>query len=124
MLTSLEEIRARAPHARVLVIGYPDIGSPTGSGCWPRLPFSWHDLDYLNRTESELNATLARDASAVGDIYVDMATPSASHNACTDDDTRWVAPITVSAGSFPLHPSAAGMAGMARVLEEAIGEHR
>jgi lysophospholipase L1-like esterase len=120
VLTSLEEIRARAPHARVFVIGYPDIVPPTGSGCWPRLPFSRHDVGYLNEVERELNATLAGDAATAGDVYVDMATPSASRNACTDDHTRWVAPITISAGRYPLHPSAAGMAAMAQIVEKAF----
>ncbi|HZM55906.1 MAG TPA: SGNH/GDSL hydrolase family protein [Acidimicrobiales bacterium] len=118
--TALEEIRARAPHARVFVIGYPDIVPPSGSGCWPVLPFSGHDLDYLRGIEGDLNATLARDAVAADDVYVDMATPSASHNACTSDDTRWVEPIVPSPGSYPLHPSTAGMSGMARVLEGAV----
>jgi len=120
VMTSLEEIRARAPHARVFVVGYPDIVPPTGSGCWPRLPFSEQELGYLNGVEGELNATLARDAATAGDVYVDMATPSASHNACTDDDTRWVAPIAISAGRYPLHPSTGGMAAMAQIVERAF----
>jgi hypothetical protein len=49
-----------------------------------------------------------------------MATPSASHSACTSDDTRWVEPIVPSPGSYPLHPDATGMAGMAQVLEAAM----
>ena len=117
---SLDEIRARAPHARVYVIGYPDIVPPRGPGCWPRLPFSTHDVGYLNGVESELNATLARDAAAAGDVYVDIAGPSSSHNACTDDDTRWVVPIAISAGRYPLHPSASGMAAMAQIVEKAF----
>lgn len=120
VLASLEEIRARAPHARVLVVGYPDILPPTGSGCWPRLPFSPRELVYLGDVEGQLNATLARDAATAGDVYVDTATPSASHNACTDDHTRWVVPVTLSAGKFPLHPSALGMAATARLVEKAL----
>jgi len=113
----LKEIRARSPHARVFVVGYPDIVPPIGSGCWPRLPFSAHDLGYLRGVEEDLNATLAEDATAAGDVYVDMASPSASHNACTSEDTRWVESIVPSPAGYPLHPSAAGMAGMALVLE-------
>jgi lysophospholipase L1-like esterase len=113
----LTEIRARARHARVFVVGYPDIVPLNGSGCWPRLPFSAHDLGYLRGVEADLNSTLAKDAKAANDIYVDMAAPSASHTACTPEDTRWVDSIVPSPGSYPLHPSAAGMAGMAAVLE-------
>ena len=117
---SLADINARAPHASVFVIGYPDIVPPSGSGCWPKLPFSASDLDYLRGVEEDLNRSLASDAAAAGDDFVDMATPSASHGACTSADTRWVEPIVPLSGGFPLHPSAEGMAGMARVLEGAV----
>ena len=118
--TVLKEIRARTRHARVLVVGYPDIVPVTGSGCWPRLPFSTRDLAYLRAVQVGLNAALAKDAMAAHDVYVDMAAPSASHNACTSEDTRWVDSIVPSPGSYPLHPSAAGMAGMAGVFERVL----
>lgn len=117
---SLAEIRARAPHARVFVVGYPDIIPATGSGCWPRLPFSGHDVAYLRSVEGLLNATLAGDAARSRAAFVDMATPSATHASCASAATRWVEPVIPSRGTFPLHPSAAGMAGMARVLAAAM----
>ena len=116
----LTDVRSRAPQARVFVIGYPDIVPASGRGCWPMLPFSSPDLDYVRSIEADLNDTLSSDASAAGDGYVNMATPSADHNACTSATSRWVEPIVPSPGTFPLHPSAVGMAGMARVLEGAI----
>jgi lysophospholipase L1-like esterase len=115
--TVLDDIRARAHRAQVFVIGYPQIVPPTGSGCWPRLPFSAADTTFLRGVESALDSTLAHAAAAAGDHYVDMATPSAAHNACTSHTTRWVEPLLASRHTFPVHPSAAGMAGMASVLE-------
>jgi hypothetical protein len=117
---SLTDIRERAPHARVFVVGYPDVVPPDGSGCWPRLPYSAHDLGFLRGVESDLNATLAADAAAAGDVFVDMATPSAGHSGCASTASRWVEPLLATRGTFPLHPTAAGMAGMAKVLEAAI----
>ena len=117
---SLREIRARAPHARVFVIGYPDVLPPSGPGCWPKLPFSAHDLAYLRGIEMGLDSTLAGDAHAAHDVFVDTATPSASHDACTTAASRWVAPLVLSSKSFPLHPTAVGMAGMAQLLERAV----
>jgi lysophospholipase L1-like esterase len=116
----LTDVRSLDPQARVFVVGYPDIVPANGRGCWPMLPFSSPDLDYVRGIEADLNDTLSHDASAAGDGYVNMATPSAAHNACTSATTRWVEPIVPSPGTFPLHPSAVGMAGMARVLEGAI----
>jgi lysophospholipase L1-like esterase len=118
--TSLAEIRFLAPRARVLVVGYPDIVPSTGSGCWPKLPFSTSDLNFVRTIENDLNGTLSRDAEAAGDGFVNMAAPSASHDACTAVDSRWVEPLVPLHGSYPLHPSAEGMVGMARVLEGAV----
>lgn len=120
----LAAIRQRAHRARVLVIGYPDIVPASGSGCWPALPFTATDLGYLRTVEDGLNAALATDAAAAGDDYVDMATPSTGHSACTSKATRWVEPILPSPGSYPLHPDATGMAGMAQVLEAAVRSGR
>jgi lysophospholipase L1-like esterase len=116
----LGEIRVRAPRAAVFVVGYPDIVPPTGSGCWPRLPFTAGDVGFLRGTEAELDSALATAAAGAGDHYVDTATPSADHSACAPSATRWVEPVVPSRGSYPLHPDATGMAGMARVVEAAL----
>jgi lysophospholipase L1-like esterase len=118
--TILSDIRARAHNARVFVIGYPDVVPPSGSGCWPDLPFTRSDLSYLRGVEANLNSMLSTVARAAGDVYVNMAAPSAAHSACTGRNTRWVSPILPSPGTYPLHPDANGMAGMARVLEAAM----
>ena len=116
----LDAIRHRDRHARVFVVGYPSILPPSGPGCWPLLPFSATDAAFLRGVESRLNTTLADAAAAAGDTYVDTATASADHDACTGDDTRWVEPVVPSPHTYPLHPSAVGMAGMAGLLEQAI----
>jgi GDSL-like Lipase/Acylhydrolase family len=117
---TLAAIRLRARHAKIFVVGYPDIVPPTGAGCWPKLPFTRDDVAFLRGIETNLNAALEADAAAAGDVFVNMATPSADHSACTSRQTRWVEPIVPSPGSYPLHPDATGMAGMAQVLESAI----
>jgi lysophospholipase L1-like esterase len=116
----LREVRERSPGATVFVVGYPDILPPTGSGCWPSLPFRTSDLNFLRHVEAQLDAALATAAANEGAHYVDTATPSSSHSACTPAGTRWVEPVVPTAGTFPLHPDATGMAGTAAVLEDAI----
>jgi lysophospholipase L1-like esterase len=116
----LRQIRQRSPRASVFVVGYPDIVPPAGSGCWPRLPFTDGDVGFLRGTEAELNSALATAATDSGDHYVDTATPSAGHSACASRAARWVEPVLPSPGSYPLHPDAAGMAGMALALETAL----
>ena len=116
----LAQVRERSPGAKVFVIGYPDILPPTGSGCWPSLPFRVGDLNFLRGVEARLNAALASAAAGAGDHYVDMATPSETHSACAAPATRWVEGVLHPAQSYPLHPDATGMAAMAAVLESAM----
>src|ERR1700735_124928 len=80
--TALADIRARAPMARVFVVGYPDIVPASGSGCWPKVPFSSADLSFVRGIEDDLNATLHHAATAAGDEFVNMANASAAHSAC------------------------------------------
>jgi lysophospholipase L1-like esterase len=116
----LAAIRARAPGARVFVIGYPQLVPASGPGCWPSLPFTGTDVHYLAGVERGLNAALATAAARAGDRFVDMAGPSADHDACTPAATRWVEPLLATPGTYPLHPDATGMDGMAGVLEQAM----
>ena len=84
-------------------------------------PSAATDLAFLRGVEAELDSALASRGRGAGDDYVDMATPSADHNACTSDGhpvgrARRFPPRA----AYPLHPDAAGMAGMAAVLEGAM----
>jgi lysophospholipase L1-like esterase len=116
----LAAIRTRAPGARVFVIGYPQLVPASGPGCWPFLPFTGTDVRYLAGVERGLDAALASAAAAAGDRFVDLAGPSADHDACTPPATRWVEPLLATPGTYPLHPDAAGMEGMAGVVERAM----
>ncbi len=117
----IQGIRARAPHARIYVVGYPAILPETGGGCWPSLPLSNADLPWLRAKNKELNAMLATQASANGAHYVDVYTPGIGHDACQDDGTRWVEPIIPSGlQAAPVHPNATGMAGMAQAVAARI----
>ena len=44
----LAGIHARSPHARVLIVGYPDGLPVNGSSCWPTVPLSSGDVTYFN----------------------------------------------------------------------------
>jgi GDSL-like Lipase/Acylhydrolase family len=120
----LVAIKRLAPRAKVFVVGYPDLVPPTGSGCWPELPFTASDISYLRGVEADLNAALRSAAASNGDSFVDMAGPSADHSACAAKSARWVEPVFTARGVYPLHPNAAGMAGMAQVLSAAMRSPR
>ncbi len=113
---TIQGIRARAPQAEVLVVGYPD-GLPTnGSSCWPLVPISAGDITYFNGLETSLNTVLRNTANANGAKYVDTFTSSIGHDACKASGTAWVNGIVPTSAAFPLHPNKAGEQNMANQL--------
>ena len=116
----LTQIRHRAPHARVYVVGYPDLLPGSGDTCAHTLGITQGDLTFLNNEEIRLNSALRHDAEAAGDGYVDTYTPSSGHNACSAEGSRWMEPLLPASPAAPLHPNAAGEQGMADAVMQAI----
>ncbi len=116
----LGDIHRLAPNAQVFLLGYPAIMPPTGSGCWPQMPFTYADVPYLRAKEVQLNNTLAQVAAAGGATYVDTYTGSTGHNACTSEGRRWIEPFLPASPAAPVHPNAAGEAAMASFVSAAL----
>jgi lysophospholipase L1-like esterase len=117
--STIQGIHARAPHAKVLVVGYPDGLPQNGSTCYPIVPFSSGDVAYFNSLELQLNAVLTQAAQANGATYVDTFTSSVGHDACKGS-AAWVNGIVPTSVAFPLHPNQAGEANMAKQVEGSL----
>ncbi len=117
---ALATIRQRAPHARLLVVGYPDILPVRGNGCWPEVTVARGDLPYLRGVETGLNAMLKAQAARAGATFVDTYTPSVGHDACQRAGTKWMEGLIPTSAALPLHPNALGEAAMAREIEAAL----
>jgi lysophospholipase L1-like esterase len=117
---TLTQIRERAPHARVYVVGYPDLLPAGGGGCGGALGITAGDIAFLNREEVRLNGALEQVARAAGDGYVDTYTPSQGHDACSAPASRWLEPLLTTSAAAPLHPNAAGERAMADAVVEAV----
>jgi lysophospholipase L1-like esterase len=117
---ALTQIRQRAPHARVYVVGYPDLFPAAGGACAHTLGITAGDIAFLNTEELRLNAMLQQNARAAGDGYADTYTASMGHNACTPEASRWIEPLIPTAPAAPLHPNAVGEQGMAHTVAQAI----
>jgi lysophospholipase L1-like esterase len=121
LAAALRRIHDLAPHARVLVIGYPDLlPASDGGACAGVLGITSGDVAYLNNEELQLNRMLSSQATAAGDVYVDTYTPSIGHDACAAPSVRWIEPLVVAAPTAPMHPNAAGQQGIAHDVEQAI----
>jgi lysophospholipase L1-like esterase len=113
----LRGIHARAPAARVLLVGYPDILPSGGDGCWPEMPIAFGDVPYLRGVEISLNQMLARTAAANGATFVDTYTATIGHAACQSPAVKDVEGLIPTSLAYPFHPNRRGEQVMAaRVL--------
>jgi lysophospholipase L1-like esterase len=120
----LNGIHRRSPHARVLVVGYPDLFPEDGVGCTSaKVPLAAGDFSYLRDKEKELNAMLARQARRAGAAYVDTYTPTIGHDLCRPADQRWIETFAPDSPAAPAHPNAAGESAMARAVTSAVSHH-
>jgi len=54
LVKALRAVRAKAPKARVAILGYPWI-VPSSVGCFPQLPLATGDVPYLRHLQATLN---------------------------------------------------------------------
>ncbi|MGH8861757.1 MAG: SGNH/GDSL hydrolase family protein [Jatrophihabitantaceae bacterium] len=112
LVKALKAVRAKAPHARVAILGYPWI-MPAGGGCFPQMPVATGDVPYLRHLEATLNDAVRRAAAATGAGYVDLSTVSNGHDACQAPGVRWVEPALFGTNPVIVHPNALGEFQMA-----------
>jgi lysophospholipase L1-like esterase len=108
----LEGIRARSPHATVLLVGYLRILPPT-LGCYPVLPIARGDVPYLDGLEQRLTAILAGQAAHHGAVFVDSYANSLGRDACQLPGVKWVEGTVPTSPAYPVHPNATGMHAVA-----------
>jgi lysophospholipase L1-like esterase len=120
---ALTQVRHRAPHARVYLVGYPDLLPAAGGTCGHALGITQGDVAFLNDEALQLNSALRQDAQDAGATYVDTYGPSVGHDACSDPDSRWIEPLVPASPAAPLHPNAAGEQGMADAVSRAITDN-
>ncbi|MGW6694616.1 SGNH/GDSL hydrolase family protein [Rhodococcus sp. NPDC054953] len=120
LVQALRDVRARAPHAQVVIVGYPRL-LPTDGGCAPAMPLAAGDIPYLNDLQDTLNAAVAAAAAETGSVYVDMAQASLGRDGCQPAGQRWVEPMIGATQPVPVHPNATGERALADAVLAAIG---
>ncbi|MEU6440819.1 SGNH/GDSL hydrolase family protein [Streptomyces sp. NPDC047046] len=121
----LRRIHRRAPHARVVLVGYPDLFPEDGVACTSAtVPLAAGDFPYLRDKEKELNAMLAREARRGGARYVDTYGPTVGHDLCRPTGTRWIETFAPQPPAAPLHPNAAGESAMAGAVTHSLPGRR
>jgi hypothetical protein len=111
------QIRTRAPNARVVVVGYPRLFN--GEECNAGSRISPSEQSALNATADLLATTIAGRAAAHGFGFVDVRSAFTGHAVC--DDAEWLnglsSPILES-----YHPNTTGQAaGYTPLVGNALG---
>jgi hypothetical protein len=112
LVNALRAVRAKAPGAKVAILGYPWIMPPT-RGCFLKMPVAPGDVPYVRGIQATLNDAVKRAAAATGATYVDFSTVSEGHDACQAAGVRWIEPVLGGSNPVIVHPNALGESQMA-----------
>ncbi|MER6026122.1 SGNH/GDSL hydrolase family protein [Streptomyces sp. NPDC001851] len=120
--SALHSVRAKAPGARIAVLGYPWITpAKADPSCFAQLPVASGDVPYLHALQAHLNAVVRRAAEETGATYVDFSQASEGHDACQAVGTRWIEPLLFGQNIVPVHPNALGEQRMAERTMSVLG---
>lgn len=111
--TTYADVRAAAPSARVLVVGYPHLFTATGTTCGFNLLTSSHEKS-LNQTADLLDGVIATAAAGHGFGFVDPRSAFGSHELCSS--SPWLNNVTIPTQES-YHPNIPGEAGYASLIE-------
>lgn len=120
LVNSLAAVEARAPQARIGILGYPWITPATG-GCFDKMPVAKGDVPYVRGIQATLNDAVRRAAEATGATYVDLNAASEGHDACKPIGVRWVEPVLQGTNPVIVHPNALGESQMAAQAIAVLG---
>ena len=120
LVKALGAVRAKAPSARVAILGYPWI-MPASGGCFDKMPVATGDVPYLRGIQATLNDAVRRAAAATGAIYVNLNKVSEGHDACKPIGVRWVEPVLQGTNPVIVHPNALGEREMAARAMTVLG---
>jgi lysophospholipase L1-like esterase len=115
----IDEVRAEAPKARIVLAGYGTLIRP--GGCFPGQPVLPHDSDYLQAKFNELDDRQRVLAADKGIEYFDTRPMSQGHDICAPQAARFFEGYRVKDPAVPLHPTAFGATTEGDALAGFIG---
>ncbi|MFC7791041.1 SGNH/GDSL hydrolase family protein [Streptomyces cinereoruber] len=117
-VTTLKQIKQRAPHAEVFVVGYGNYIRP--GGCFPTQPIWDVDATYIQGAVDHLSATLRTTARQHGATFVDTYSLGVGHDSCAAPAERYMEGLVPAHVALPLHPNANGSKVIGSALASAV----
>jgi lysophospholipase L1-like esterase len=103
----LADIKAAAPNARTVVLGYPELYDLAESASC--IGLSTTDRTDLNQAADQLDSQIQAAAGRYGDVFADVRAAFAGHEICDSDS--WLHSVDFFDISESYHPTAAGQSG-------------
>jgi lysophospholipase L1-like esterase len=104
--STLQDIKAHAPNARIVLLGYPRLYDLSKSSTC--IGLSTTDRTALNGAADQLDTVIGRAAAAAGGVtFADVRGQFALHEIC-DGSSSWLNSVNILSISSSYHPTAAG----------------
>jgi GDSL-like lipase/acylhydrolase family protein len=120
LVKALKAVRAKAPRAKIAILGYPWV-MPETVGCFDKMPVAEGDVPYVHGIQATLNDAVQRAAAKTGVTYVNFSEVSNGHDACQPIGVRWIEPVLQGTNAVVVHPNALGESEMAAQAMKVLG---
>lgn len=115
----VDQIREKAPAARVILVGYGTYVRP--EGCFPAEPVNPVDAAYFQAKVDELDGRLREVAADRGVEFFDTRALSVGHDICAAPQDRFIEGFVPVSPAAPLHPNGAGAMAVGTALADYVG---
>jgi lysophospholipase L1-like esterase len=103
--TTLQDIRARAPSAKIVLLGYPELYDLSKSSTC--IGLSTTDRTALNGAADQLDAVMGNAAAHSTATFADVRSRFSGHEIC-DGGSSWLNSVNILSISSSYHPKASG----------------
>jgi lysophospholipase L1-like esterase len=103
--SALQQVRAHAPNAKIVLLGYPELYDLSKSSTC--IGLSTTDRTDLNKAADALDSAMSTAAIGNGDTFADVRGQFAHHEIC-DGGSSWLNSVNILSISSSYHPTAAG----------------
>lgn len=124
MVQGVEDVKAAAPDATIVMVGYGTYLPP--GGCPGTMPFlTAAEADFLQGLIDHLSDVIGEVAADEGVLFADQRDLPGrlEHTACAAFKDQWIRGVDVGDGTDGgrLHPSSAGMRATAELIADTVG---
>ncbi|MFL6062302.1 MAG: SGNH/GDSL hydrolase family protein [Marmoricola sp.] len=122
LTNAVRSIQDKAPHAVIVLVGYPQLMPPASAGSCKKLPrVASAQLDAAHLVLGEINDAIRSAAQQTGAMFVDVAALSQNHTPCDDDP--WVNGFQPGGAAKPYHPLAPEQKAVAEAIAAQVRAH-